>query len=66
MALLPDHLEQQGEGPSNRMAIKNIYERLQLTYHENFSFHIKSEANCGVDITIEIPVIPTQNMTGEG
>ena len=66
LALLPDHLEQQGEGRSNRMAIKNIYERLQLTYHENFSFHIKSEANCGVDITIEIPVIPTQNMTGEG
>ena len=38
-----------------RYAIKNVKERLELIYHENYEFHIESRVGKGTTVTISVP-----------
>jgi two-component system sensor histidine kinase YesM len=48
------HLET-GQAAGSRIAIRNIYERLKLTYGHRFQLDIKSKLGKGVYIRMEIP-----------
>lgn len=48
------------EGPTSSFAIKNIYERLQLTFGKDFTFLINSKLHHGVEIRIEFPILDIQ------
>ena len=54
---LPDMLPS-AQAPTNnnsRFAMKNIYDRLKLTYHDDFNFEIRSTLGSGTTIQISIP-----------
>lgn len=38
-----------------RYAIRNVRERLELIYHENYELHIESRVGCGTTVTIVVP-----------
>lgn len=38
-----------------RYAIKNVKERLELIYHENYELHIASRVGQGTTVTISVP-----------
>lgn len=63
LELLPDRYHSEGDS-NNGFAIRNIYERLKLTYgKDNFSFEISSEQNCGTFVTIQLPTkFPAQEV----
>jgi two-component system, sensor histidine kinase YesM len=63
LSLLPDHLVPNGNSSGNRFAMRNIAERLQLTYGEQYRFLIDSLPNQGTTITIDIPI---ENKKEEG
>ncbi|MDF2614661.1 MAG: two-component sensor histidine kinase [Clostridia bacterium] len=60
LALLPNKLPESEHTSSNRFALKNISERLHLTFGNNHAFKIASTYGEGTNISIEIPL----NMEG--
>ena len=38
-----------------RYAIKNVKERLELIYHENYELHIESRVGQGTTVTVSVP-----------
>lgn len=55
LALLPDRLPKNPEGPSSHFALRNISKRLQLYYGSDYVFHIDSTPHIGTDIVIDLP-----------
>lgn len=57
--LLPNRLPATHSSPGSHFAMKNIYDRLKLTYHNDFIFQIDSKPEVGTVIHISIPSSPT-------
>lgn len=58
LRLLPNLLPAQHSSPGSRFAMKNIYDRLRLTYHDDFIFQIDSKLGEGTLVQISIPCSP--------
>lgn len=56
LALLPNKLPESEHTSNNRFALKNISERLYLTFGNNHTFKIASTYGKGTSISIEIPM----------
>jgi len=57
LALLPDKLMESQHTSNNRFALKNISERLYLTFGDNHVFEIASTFGEGTSICIRIPIV---------
>lgn len=60
LKLLPDRLPEDGASGGNRFALKNISERLRLSYQEDYAMDISSVYGEGVSVHIKLPVNATQ------
>jgi len=56
LPLLPDKLYYSETSSSSRFALKNISERLKLSYGQKYSFKISSKPGNGTQIIIKIPI----------
>lgn len=54
---LPETVPAGHASPGSRFAIKNIYERLKLTYGDDFTFTIDSEAGAGTLVQLSLPSV---------
>ena len=52
---LPESVPAEHASPGSRFAIKNIYDRLKLTYGDDFAFTIDSEAGTGTLVQLSLP-----------
>lgn len=52
---LPETVPDGHKSSGSRFAIKNIYERLKLTYGEDFTFTIDSELGAGTQVRMSLP-----------
>lgn len=58
LQLLPNHLSSDAPSSGSRFAMKNIYDRLNLTYHNDFDFHVASKPGLGTRVQISLPCSP--------